>query len=49
MCCSIDGKGGYTMETSVVTKKGQIVIPKKIRKSLGIMKGSKVAFIEKEG
>lgn len=37
------------METSVVTVKGQIVIPKKIRKNLGITKGSKVAFIEKEG
>lgn len=37
------------METSVVTVKGQIVIPKKIRKSLGITKGSKVAFIEKDG
>jgi antitoxin PrlF len=37
------------METSVVTTKGQIVIPKKIRKNLGITKGSKVAFIEKDG
>ncbi|MGA9363808.1 MAG: AbrB/MazE/SpoVT family DNA-binding domain-containing protein [Bacteroidota bacterium] len=37
------------METSVVTVKGQIVIPKKIRKNLGITKGSKVAFIEKDG
>ena len=37
------------MKTSVVTTKGQIVIPKKIRKSLGITKGSKVAFIEKDG
>lgn len=37
------------MDTSVVTVKGQIVIPKKIRRSLGITKGSKVAFIEKDG
>jgi AbrB family looped-hinge helix DNA binding protein len=37
------------METSVVTVKGQIVIPKKIRKNLGITKGSKIAFIEKDG
>jgi AbrB family looped-hinge helix DNA binding protein len=37
------------MDTSVVTVKGQSVIPKKIRKSLGITKGSKVAFIEKDG
>jgi AbrB family looped-hinge helix DNA binding protein len=37
------------MDTSVITVGGQIVIPKKIRKSLGITKGSKVAFIEKDG
>ena len=37
------------MESSVVTDRGQIVIPKKIRKSLGITRGSKVAFIEKDG
>lgn len=37
------------MDTSVVTVRGQIVIPKKIRKSLGITKGSKVAFIENDG
>ena len=37
------------METSRITTKGQIVIPKRIRSNLGITKGSKVGFIEKEG
>jgi AbrB family looped-hinge helix DNA binding protein len=37
------------METSIVTVKGQIVVPAKIRRKFGIKKGTKVAFIEKEG
>ena len=37
------------METSVVTIKGQIVVPVKIRRRFGISKGTKIAFIEKEG
>ena len=37
------------METAVVTTKGQIVIPVKIRRRYGIKNGSKVAFIEQEG
>lgn len=37
------------METSVVTVKGQIVIPSSIRRKLGIKKGTKVAFIEQKG
>ena len=37
------------METSVVTIKGQIVVPVKIRKRFGIKKGTKVAFIEQNG
>lgn len=37
------------METSVVTTKGQIVIPVKIRRRLGIANGTKVAFVEQEG
>ncbi|MFH0989228.1 MAG: AbrB/MazE/SpoVT family DNA-binding domain-containing protein [bacterium] len=37
------------METSVVTIKGQIVVPKKIRTKFGIKKGMKVAFIEQHG
>jgi AbrB family looped-hinge helix DNA binding protein len=34
------------METAVVTSKGQIVIPVKIRRKLGIKNGSKIALIE---
>ncbi len=37
------------METSVVTVKGQIVVPAKIRKKFGIKKGTKIAFIEQSG
>ena len=37
------------METSVVTVKGQIVVPAKIRTKFGIKKGTKVAFIEQNG
>jgi AbrB family looped-hinge helix DNA binding protein len=37
------------METSVVTVKGQIVVPAKIRKKFGIKKGTKIAFLEQNG
>lgn len=37
------------METSVMTVKGQIVVPAKIRKKLNIKKGSRIAFIEQKG
>lgn len=37
------------MEVSRVTSKGQITIPKAIRKRLNLVEGDKVAFIEKEG
>ena len=37
------------METSVVTIKGQIVVPVKIRRKFGIKKGTKIAFIEQNG
>jgi AbrB family looped-hinge helix DNA binding protein len=37
------------METSIVSVKGQIVIPSKLRRKLGIKKGTKVAFIEQNG
>lgn len=42
-------KKSKIMETSVVTSKGQIVIPVKIRRRLGIANGTKVAFVEQEG
>ncbi len=35
------------METGTVTIKGQVVIPAKIRKRLGIKKGTKVCFVER--
>ena len=37
------------METSVVTAKGMIVVPARIRRKFGIKKGTKIAFIEKNG
>ncbi|MBI1871359.1 MAG: AbrB/MazE/SpoVT family DNA-binding domain-containing protein [Chlamydiae bacterium] len=37
------------MEASVVTLKGQIVIPAKLRKLVGIRQGTKVFFEEKDG
>jgi AbrB family looped-hinge helix DNA binding protein len=37
------------METSVVTVKGQIVVPAKIRRKFGIKKGTKIAFMEQHG
>jgi len=37
------------METSVVTVKGQIVIPAKIRRKFGIKNGARVAFVEQQG
>jgi len=37
------------MHTSIVTVKGQIVVPVKIRRKFGIKKGTKVAFIEQNG
>ncbi len=37
------------METSIVTVKGQIVVPAKIRRKFGIKKGTKIAFIEQNG
>ena len=37
------------METSVVTIKGQIVVPVKIRRKFGIKKGTRIAFVEQNG
>ena len=42
-------KGGCSMELANVTSKGQITIPKEIRKKLGIKEGSKVLFLEEAG
>jgi len=37
------------METSVLTSKGQLLIPKRLRKKYGIEAGVKVIFEETEG
>ena len=37
------------MDTSVVTVKGQVVVPANIRRKFGIKKGTKIAFIEQNG
>ena len=37
------------MEISVVTTKGQVVIPAKLRKKYGIKSGTKIRFEEKDG
>jgi len=37
------------METSIITAKGQILIPKRLRTKYGIKTGVKVAMIETEG
>ena len=37
------------MDSAVVTTKGQLVIPAKLRRRLGIKEGTRVAFEEREG
>jgi AbrB family looped-hinge helix DNA binding protein len=37
------------MESSTVTSKGQVTIPKEIRRALGIRQGSRVAFAQEGG
>ena len=37
------------MNTSVVTVKGQVVIPSKLRRKYGIKNGTLIHFYEKEG
>ena len=37
------------MDASTVTSKGQVTIPKEIRRALGIRQGSRVAFAQKDG
>jgi len=36
-------------ETSVVSSKGQLVIPARLRKRFGITKGTVIAFVEDDG
>ena len=37
------------MDASTVTSKGQVTIPKEIRRALGIRQGSRIAFATKNG
>ena len=37
------------IETSVVTTKGQLVIPARLRRQLGIVRGTQVSFVEDNG
>ena len=37
------------MDTSIVTTKGQVVIPSKLRRQYGIRNGTRIHFYEKEG
>lgn len=37
------------MDSSTVTSKGQVTIPKEIRRALGIRQGSRVAFARQAG
>jgi AbrB family looped-hinge helix DNA binding protein len=37
------------MEKAVVTVKGQIVIPSKLRRKFGIKKGTQISLYEKDG
>ena len=43
--------GGCPMkiETSIVTTKGQLVIPARLRRRFGIKKGTRVTFVEDAG
>ncbi len=37
------------VETSIVTSKGQLVIPARLRRRFGIKKGTLIAFVEHDG
>jgi AbrB family looped-hinge helix DNA binding protein len=37
------------MEKAIVTVKGQVVIPSKLRRKLGIKQGTQVTFFERDG
>lgn len=35
------------METSIMTSKGQILVPKRLRRKMNMKPGSRIAFVEK--
>lgn len=37
------------METAIISTKGQVIIPARLRKKYGFMKGDKLVFIEEDG
>jgi AbrB family looped-hinge helix DNA binding protein len=37
------------METSVMTNKGQVVIPRRLRRKYGMKPGTKVGFVDLDG
>ncbi len=37
------------IETAIISTKGQVVIPARLRKKYGLEKGDKLVFIEEEG
>lgn len=37
------------MEETTITSKGQITLPKKVRKALGLGEGDKILILEREG
>ena len=43
------GRCQMKIETSVVTTKGQLVIPARLRRRFGIKKGTMVTFVEDDG
>jgi AbrB family looped-hinge helix DNA binding protein len=40
---------GENMDKMIVTTKGQVVIPSKLRRKLGIKQGTQVTFFERDG
>jgi AbrB family looped-hinge helix DNA binding protein len=45
----MEGRCPMKIETSVVTTKGQLVIPARLRRRFGIKKGTTIAFAEDDG
>ncbi len=37
------------LETSIVTSKGQLVVPARLRRRFGIKRGTLITFVEEEG